>query len=336
MTTMDAAFRRRIEQYPAILTEGAVIERLRRELSMDLDPHVLNTGLIYSPAGRSAMARIYGQYIRIAADYGLPILVAAPTWRANPERIEKASLDDVDTVNTDAVRFMRDVCRPFYNRQPPVIVGGLMACRGDAYKPQEALDARSAEAFHRPQARSLAAAGVDYIMAATLPAFGEARGMARVLSSSPVPYILSFIIRRDGSVLDGTPLTAAMEQIDRQVHPAPALYMVNCVHPDTVVAGLGAQLAKTNGVRCRLRGIQANTSALRPEELDGSAVLQSADPEPFADGLMDLHRRFGLKILGGCCGTDHRHITAIAERMACRPTRRDRPIKAAADSADNL
>jgi homocysteine S-methyltransferase len=318
MSTPEAAFRRRLEKYPAILMEGAVIERLRREKSVQLDPHVLNTGLIYHSAGRSAMAEIYTQYFRIAADNRLPILAAAPTWRANPERIGQAALDGVDPVNRAAVRFLREVCRPFANRQPPILVGGLMACRGDAYKPQEALDPRSAEDFHRPQARSLAAAGVDYIMAVTLPAVSEAQGLARVLSSLPVPYILSFIIRDDGSVLDGTPLGAAIEQIDRAVHPAPALYLVNCVHPDTVVAGLGAQLAQKNGLRRRLRGIQANTSALRPEELDASAVLQGADPESFADALLDLHRRFGMQILGGCCGTDHRHIAAIAERITSR------------------
>ena len=109
---------------------------------------------------------------------------------------------------------------------------------------------------------------------------------------------------------------AVIEQIDGQVNPKPALYMVNCVHPDTVVNGLGAQLAEMGLLRYRLGGIQANTSAKRPEELDGSSVLESAEPEPFADSMMDLHCRYGLKIMGGCCGTDYRHIAAIAKRMS--------------------
>ncbi|MCB2147056.1 MAG: homocysteine S-methyltransferase family protein [Deltaproteobacteria bacterium] len=309
----------RLDRYPVVLTEGAVIERIRRETSLQMDPHLLNTSLIYSPAGRAAMARIYSQYLRIAADHRLPILVAAPTWRANPERVKQAKIGDVSTVNQDAVRFLRDVCQECDSRTSPVIVGGLMACRGDAYKPEEALDTPSAEAFHRPQARSLAAAGVDYIMAATLPALTEAIGLARMLASLPVPYIISFIVRRDGSILDGTPLTVVIEQIDRQVNPRPAFYMVNCVHPDTVVDGLGAELTKIGLLKNRLWGIQANTSARNPDELDGSDALDTAEPEPFADKVANLHTQFGMKVLGGCCGTDHRHIEAIAKRMSASP-----------------
>lgn len=308
-----------LDRYPVILTEGAVIERIRRETSLQLDPHLLNTGLIYSTAGRSAMAQIYSQYIQIAANHRLPILVAAPTWRANPERVRQATLGDVSKVNQDAVRFLRDVCLACDSRSSPVMVGGLMACRGDAYKPQEALDTPSAEAFHHPQARSLAAAGVDYVMAATLPALTEAIGLARVLASLPVPYIISFIVQRDGSILDGTPLTVAIEQIDRQVNPRPAFYMVNCVHPDTVITGLGAGLTEIGLLRNRLWGIQANTSAKNPDELDGSDALDTAEPEPFADKVANLHTQFGMKVLGGCCGTDHRHIEAIANRLSASP-----------------
>jgi S-methylmethionine-dependent homocysteine/selenocysteine methylase len=308
-----------LDRYPAILTEGAVIERIRRETSVKLDPHLLNTSLIYSAAGREAMAQLYSQYLRIAASHRLPILVAAPTWRANPERVKQAAMGDVNTVNHDAVRFLRDVCNGCDCRTSPVMVGGLMACRGDAYQPQEALDTPSAEAYHRPQARSLATAGVDFIMAATLPALPEAIGLARVLASLPVPYIISFIVHRDGSILDGTPLTAVIEQIDRQVNPRPAFYMVNCVHPDTVVTGLGAALTEKSLLRNRLWGIQANTSARTPDELDGSDALDTAEPEPFAAKVANLHTRFGMKVLGGCCGTDHRHIEAIAKRLSASP-----------------
>ncbi|WP_319407596.1 homocysteine S-methyltransferase family protein [uncultured Desulfosarcina sp.] len=331
---MTASLLAQLDRYPVILTEGAVIERIRRETSLQLDPYLLNTGLIYSTAGRAAMAQIYSQYIRIAAVHRLPILVAAPTWRANPQRVKQAALGDVSTVNHDAVRFMRDVCHACDSRTSPVMVGGLMACRGDAYQPQEALDTPSAEAFHRPQARSLAIAGVDYIMAATLPALPEAIGLARVLASLPVPYIISFIVQRDGSILDGTPLALAIEQIDDQVDPRPAFYMVNCVHPDTVVTGLGAALTEKGLLRNRLWGIQANTSAKNPEELDGSDDLDTAEPEPFADKMATLHTQFGLKVLGGCCGTNHRHIEAIAKRMSAARPHRFEATKDRTDSAD--
>jgi len=73
-----------------ILTEGAVIERLNRDPSVDLDPHILNSGLIYDDQGRTALEIIYRQYIDIGLKYNFPILLSAPTWRANPERIDAA------------------------------------------------------------------------------------------------------------------------------------------------------------------------------------------------------------------------------------------------------
>lgn len=307
---------RMLGQFPAMLAEGAVIERLRRETALPLDPRLLNTGLIYSRSGRAAMGRIYAQYLQIAGDYRIPLLMAAPTWRANPERIRLAGLGDPDRINQDAVRFMRELCVRHGDETAPVLVGGLMACRGDAYQPSEALPADAAEAFHRPQARSLSDAGVDFIMAATLPALSEAVGLASVLSELPVPYVISFIVRKDGALLDGTPLEAAIRQIDRQVDPGPCFYMLNCVHPQTVIDGLGTSMAANGVLKSRLLGIQANTSSRNPEALDGSAVLDGAEPEGFADDVVALHDSLGMKILGGCCGTDHRHIRAIAKRIA--------------------
>jgi len=312
----NTALRQRLGRYPAVLMEGAVIERIRRETTLPLDPNLLNAGLIYSRPGRLAMERVYSQYIRAAAEHRLPILVAAPTWRANPERVRKAAIGGVDKVNRDAVRFMRSFCPVSTHGAPPVLLGGLMACRGDAYTPQEALETAAAEDFHMPQAACLAAAGVDYIMAATLPALSEAVGLARALASQSAPYIISFIIRRDGAVLDGTPLSTAIERIDGQVAPPPDFYMVNCVHPETVKAGLGEQLLTNATLKSRLLGIQANTSEKSPEELDGSETLDGAAPQAFAEQMLALYKGSGLRVLGGCCGTDHRHIAAIADGLA--------------------
>ncbi len=322
-----------LDRHASMLAEGAVIERLRRETSLDLDPYLLNTGLIYSRSGRSAMARIYYQYLEIAAEFRLPIMLAAPTWRANAERVRKAGLDDADRVNKDAVRFMHELCLDQSPLEgPPVVVGGLMACRGDAYNPTDALDADSAEAFHGSQARSLADAGVDYIMAATLPALPEALGLARSLAQLPVPYMLSFIIRKDGNLLDGTPLADAVRQIDGRVSPKPVGYLLNCVHPQTVIDGLNKTRSTDGVLKGRLLGIQANTSTKSPETLDGSECLDGAEPEGFADTVVGLRNRLGMRIFGGCCGTDHRHIRAIAVRLASAGrTKGGQPVKNAGD-----
>lgn len=306
----------RLAPYPAVLMEGAVIERLKRETDLALDPLLLNAPLIYDAAGRTAMTAIYASYLAIATDHRLPMLVAAPTWRANAERAGSCAGGDVVRLNRDAVEFLRRIVDGRNAGQSPVLVGGLMACRGDAYDPAAALSARDAEAFHGPQASALADAGADYIMAATLPALSEATGMAARLSGLSVPYIISFVLGRDGALLDGTDLAAAIHAIDDGVSRPPAFYMVNCVHPQTLSKCLGDPPGGGAPFDGRLMGIQANTSERPPDELDGRATLDGADPGPFADLLTDLNRRYGLKIIGGCCGTDERHIDAVARRLS--------------------
>jgi homocysteine S-methyltransferase len=189
----------------------------------------------------------------------------------------------------------------------------MLGCAGDAYRPETGLPEKEATDFHRPQTQALAAAGADCLLAATLPHLGEARGIARVMAACGIPYLLSFIVRPDGALLDGTPLGEAVASIDTAIAPAPLCYLVNCVHPRHFESAMQSQ-GDRRMVRDRVIGLQANASARSPEELDGSACLDADPPEVLADAMLRLHRRFGTKILGGCCGTDDRHIAWIARR----------------------
>lgn len=304
-----------INSFPIILTEGAVIERLNRDPSIKLDPHILHAGLIYDDRGRRALEKIYRQYIEIGLKYHFPILLSAPTWRANPERIEASGFNDHGTLNADCVRFVKSICGTYNRGAAPAFVGGLMACHGDAYRPGEALALQAAAEFHRPQAGMLAEAGVDFILAATLPAVAEARGMAAAIADCGLPYVISFVIRPNGRVLDGTPLHRAIDQIDASTQNQPAFYLINCVHPTVFGQGLRSESTTSTSVRQRLLGLQANTSSKSPEELDGLEQLDSSEPEAFAEELLKLHHQFGIKVIGGCCGTDNRHIEAIAAKF---------------------
>jgi S-methylmethionine-dependent homocysteine/selenocysteine methylase len=298
-----------------ILTEGAVIERLNRDPSVDLDPHILNSGLIYDDQGRTALEIIYRQYIDIGLKYNFPILLSAPTWRANPERIDASQYQHHKTLNADCVRFMQSIRDSYKDFAKNIFIGGMMACRGDAYRPEEALSESDATEFHKYQAAVLAESGADFIMAATLPAVSEARGIATAIAAWNIPYIVSFVIRPNGALLDGTSLHRAIEQIDAIHQHAPFFYLVNCVHPTAFDRGLDRQSAASMLIRKRLIGLQANTSARSPEELDGLEQLDGSEPEGFAEELLALHHKFGIKVIGGCCGTDHRHIEAIAARL---------------------
>ena len=297
---------------PVILTEGAVIERLRRDPSVELDPHIANAGLIYDQVGKQAMAGIYRQYIDIASRYRLPMIVSAPTWRASSERIDKSSYSGRETMIRDCAAFIKRIRQDVSQDVDCIYIAGLIACRGDSYDPREALTAENAEAYHRLQAQELASAGVDFILAATLPAVSEALGIAAAVSQYEIPYSLSFVIRSDGRVLDGTPLQTAIEKIDAAVKPGPLFYQINCVHP----AIFRKALEQSELGIDRLLGLQANTSEKSPEELDGLGYLDTSEPEEFAESMLALHTQFGLKIIGGCCGTDERHIEEIAKKVS--------------------
>lgn len=305
-----------INSSPIILTEGAVIERLHRDPSIDLDPYILHAGLIYDDTGRQALERIYRQYIEIGLKYKIPLLLAAPTWRANPDRIKASRLDHRETINADCVRFLQSIRQAYNDYSKLIFIGGLMTCKGDAYRPEEALSEPGAADFHKLQAGTLAEAGVDYIMAATLPAVLEARGMATALADLGIPYVISFVIGPDGAVLDGTPLHSAIDQIDSITQHPPLFYLINCVHPTVFDQALTREVNVSRSVQKRLLGIQANTSSKSPEELDGLEQLDGSDPESFAEELLALHHKFGIKVIGGCCGTDQRHIEAIAEGVS--------------------
>ena len=306
-----------VQTAPLVLTEGALIERLRRDPTVALDPHVLHAGFIYDERGREALRRLYRQYLDIGSAFDLPMMVCTPTWRANPDRLRHAGLARRD-VNGDALRFVASIRDEYGAYAKRVFVGGLLGCAGDAYKPQEGLSADQAAAFHGAQVRALAAAGADFLLAATLPNAAEAQGMAMAMRDCPIPYLLSFVLGRDGKVLDGTSLHDAVIRIDVAVSPRPLFYMVNCVHPTVFEAALESAAFRSRHINDRVIGLQANASAKSPEELEGLSYVDADAPEVLADGMARVFRRFGTKILGGCCGTDHRHIEWIAKRVtAC-------------------
>jgi homocysteine S-methyltransferase len=302
-----------VQTAPLILTEGALLERLRRDPTVALDPHALHAGFIYQERGREALRRLYREYLDIGAAFDLPMIVCTPTWRANPVRLQRAGLAHRD-VNGDAVRFVASIRGEYGLYAKRVFVGGLVGCMGDAYKPDEGLPAGEAAAFHGAQTKALAAAGADFLLAAALPNVEEARGIAIAMTDCHIPFVLSFVLGQSGRLLDETPLHDAVAAIDAAVSPRPLFYMVNCVHPTVFEVAMVSWLSRSRQAQERVIGLQANASRKSPEELEGLSYVDADDPGVLADAILRVHHRLGTKILGGCCGTDERHIACIARR----------------------
>jgi len=310
-TTFEDIF----DQNNSILGEGALIERLRRNSPFELDPFIVNSGFIYEEPKRKAIEAIYRGYLDVGARHDLPLLLSTPTWRASQKRVANAGLGDRD-VNGDNFRFLDDLRKTYGDYAQKVVICGLMSCKGDAYDQNQALKTDAAHAFHAWQAGKLAAAGVDLLMAATLPALEEAVGLAKAMAETNMPYVVSFVLRPEGTLLDGTPIKEAIAVIDAEVTPKPVAFMSNCTHASNFRSAMMHKVNSSSLVRDRVKGLLANTAALTPEELDNADALVEEEPAVFGRDLAALNRELGIKILGGCCGTDERHIDNLAARLA--------------------
>jgi S-methylmethionine-dependent homocysteine/selenocysteine methylase len=301
-----------LSENPLVLAEGPVIERIEHEFKYKLNPYIQNAAMVYEPEGRTILEKIYSQYISVASKYEIPMLNLAPTWRTNPERIKLAGYKEKN-INGDCIKFLTDIRSRFWHKDSKILIGGLMGCKGDAYNPKEALSSEEAYKFHKIQVKELNETGVDFLLASTLPAFSEAHGLAKAMAESNCEYMISFVIRPDGTILDGTSLYEAISTIDNSVSPKPAFFMVNCVHPSNCKKALSTDPNDTELVRTRLKGLQANGSTKSHEELELLTKADSEIPKTWGKKMIDLYLNSGIQILGGCCGTDHRHIESIAK-----------------------
>lgn len=294
----------------SILMEGALGERLKREYNLRFDDDLAMAGLIYSPAGRFALKKLWLEYIGIARKYGLPFLATTPTRRANRERAARANCGAA--IIRDNVAFLQSIRR---ESEIEMYVGGLMGCKGDAYTGAGALPEQEAQTFHKWQADLFCEAGADFLYAGIMPTLPEAAGMAQAMGATGLPYIISFTIQRDGTLIDKATIFDAITYIDNVSKRKPVCYMANCVHPRIVSEALSQPFNANALVRSRFLGIQANTSPLSFAELDGSADLKCSPPEAFAKEMINLRNESKIKIFGGCCGTDDRHIEQVALRL---------------------
>lgn len=294
-----------------ILMEGALGERLKREYNITFDVDIAMASLVYESKGRKALHTIWKEYIDIAKRYNLPFMATTPTRRANCERIANSIYQP--EIIQDNVDFLKEIRDKSYIEN--MFIGGLMGCRGDAYKDDEVLDEYEAFTFHSWQADLFKKAGVDFLFAGIMPALPEAIGMAKTMETTGLPYIISFMIRKNGCLIDGTPISDAMNAIDCKTTNKPICYMTNCVHPNILYEALNQDFNKTDLVKTRFKGIQANTSPLSPEELDGATDLKCSDDKLLADEIIKLNDIIKLIICGGCCGTDQTHLEEIAKRI---------------------
>jgi homocysteine S-methyltransferase len=296
------------------LTDGGLETTLIFHEGLEL-PHFASFVLLETEEGRRHLRRYYESYLAIARERGLGFVLDTPTWRANPDWGARLGYDaeGLRRINQAGIRFLQSLRDEWETPRTPCVVSGVVGPRGDGYRPG-VIAVAEAERYHAPQIAAFAGAGADLVGAFTLTDIHEAAGIARAAAAQDLPCALSFTVETDGRLASGPSLREAIEAVDAETGGSPAYYMVNCAHPSHFEQALAAGEAWTG----RLRGIRANASMKSHAELDRSATLDDGDPEDLGQRYHALRQRFpALRLLGGCCGTDARHLRAICE--ACLP-----------------
>jgi S-methylmethionine-dependent homocysteine/selenocysteine methylase len=266
--------------------------------------------------GRAALERYYDSYLDVAEDAGVGIALDTPTWRASPDWSTKLGYDEdgvrrVNHAGVDLVRQVRD-----RRGTVQVVVNGAIGPRGDGYVADTHMSADEAADYHSTQVRAFAEAGADLVTAVTMTYADEAVGVARAAEEARIPVALSFTVETDGRLPSGEPLADAVRSTDTATRGYPSYFMVNCAHPTHFANVLDPSAAWTR----RLAGIRANASTMTHAELDEAETLDAGDPQDLARRYVALRESLpGLRLLGGCCGTDARHVRAISE--ACLAAR---------------
>jgi S-methylmethionine-dependent homocysteine/selenocysteine methylase len=235
------------------------------------------------------------------------LLLESPTWRANPDWGARVGYVQaaLDRVNTAAMRFVAEIADAWRDRVPQVRLVGVLGPRGDGYR-ASAAEPSEAAAYHLPQVRALAAGGAELIVVYTLTGVGEAAGVALAARDVGLPVGIGLTVELDGRLPDGTPLADAIEAVDSIC--APTHYGVNCAHPTHIERGMADQSPQLR----RIAVVRANASELSHAELDEAEVLDDGDPVALAAAVASLRERLpGLRVVGGCCGTDARHVAAM-------------------------
>jgi homocysteine S-methyltransferase len=297
------------------LTDGGIETTLIFHEGMDL-PDFAAFHLLKTPEGEAALYKYFRTYAEIAKRFEAGLILESATWRSNPDWGAKLgySSDELATVNRMAISMLEEIRTEYETKQLPVVISGCLGPRGDGYLPGEVMSAQEAETYHMEQIKTFSDSAADMVTAITMNYVEEAIGIIRAAQRSNLPAVISFTVETDGNLPTGQSLQSAIQQVDGATSGYPAYFMINCAHP----THFEHLLSKDGPWLDRIRGIRANASRRSHAELNEAPDLDIGNPVELRMQYARLKKQLShLNVLGGCCGTDHRHIEQIAE--ACAP-----------------
>jgi S-methylmethionine-dependent homocysteine/selenocysteine methylase len=269
--------------------------------------------LLDSDEGRQTLRRYFRAYADVARDQGIGCILESMTYRASEDWGAKLGLSPAQVAdrNRKGIALLEDIRSDYEDEIPHVVISGCMGPRYDGYNAEDRMTAAQSAAYHRPQIATFRETAADMVAAYTLPYVAEGAGVAMAAREEGMPAVISFTVETDGRLPSGETIRDAVEQIDELTDSAPAYYMINCAHPTHFADALG-----DGPWTDRVRAVRANASAKSHAELDESPELDEGDPVDLGRQYVALAKQLRrLTVVGGCCGTDHRHVAEICSAL---------------------
>ena len=293
------------------MTDGGIETTLIFHEAQDL-PYFAAFHLLRTPEGEEVLRKYFRTYAELAGEFNTGLILETATWRANPDWGEKLGygIDDLAEANGKAVRLLEEIRREFEAPGLPIVISGCIGPRGDGYVADTSMSPREAAEYHGMQVETFVGTEADLVTGITMTYAEEAIGLTLGARQSDMPVVISFTVETDGKLPTGQTMSDAIRQVDDATAGYPAYYMINCAHPTHFEEAVSADEPQFE----RIRGLRANASSMSHAELDEAPDLDAGDPAELGRQYAALRKQQlkHLNIMGGCCGTDHRHIEQIA------------------------
>jgi homocysteine S-methyltransferase len=284
--------------------KGTELQRLGRSVT---DPWWTSEALL-DDAGRDQLRGVHQAYRRAGAD-----LITANTFRTNRRALRRAGADE--ELSSELVRRAVSDARLAADSagagHRPHRVAASVTTVEDCYRPDLVPPDSELAEEHSWLISRLAAEKVELILAETLNTVREAVVVTESCARAGVPVWVSFVCREDGLLLSGEPLGAAVRTVAAAGAEA---VLVNCVAMRDLDAAL-SELATHSPVPIGAYPNLEDRSDVEDWTPVDRYVPVACDPGEFADSMAERVQRYGLKVVGGCCGTTPAHVSALRARL---------------------
>jgi S-methylmethionine-dependent homocysteine/selenocysteine methylase len=300
------------------LTDGGIETDLIFNRGIDIREFAAHT-LLPDPLTRAELANYFRRYLELARQQKTGFILDSQTWKAHLHWAGAlgATEQQLRQANRDSIAFIAGMREEFAENDQPIVLNAIIGPTSDAYAPETHVTADQAERYHARQIGWLADTEVDMVTATTFPQADEATGLVRAALAALLPVVVSFTVETDGRLPTGQALPDAIRQVDDATNGGPAYFMVNCAHPDHFF-----HVFDGSDWTHRVRGLRCNASRLSHAELDACTTLDDGNPGELGRQYRAiLEQMTWVNVVGGCCGSDLRHVTEIARAISgARPS----------------